>query len=528
MGRLLELTAALYQRFFMRPFQGESDKLEAIVEIVAENNPALVPSLSCFLTDASPLVKRAAADAVGRLVALCRPEQLVALDESMRSHFGWHPYREWDRIRKQDVDRLPASKSMQSATLGLASCHHNGHVRERAVQLLDAINDGSELPFLLIRLNDWVAPVRQAARTAVERRLHGGVLEPFVANVPHVFRLLEQQRVDHTALVCAVMRVLIQPENEAVLVGMVNSDNRFVRRTAFREAMELPGNHRFRLLDVCIRSPDTVIRLWSARRGVALLDQDSLTEVLQHLERDTFMPVRREVLRVRIECFPGEAEGSLGTALLDRSFAIRDEARFHLRKRGEVEFAETYRHAFRKGIVCEAAVAGLGETGVAEDVDLILPFLQSDSARMRAVGVAAVGHLDGETHVEAIFERLKDVSPRVAKEAAKALGECTSSIGQERLWELFCSEKREHVRLAVLRFLDGLPAWEKLPYMIRAAADQNERIASRAVVSVTQLYNRVYTKPSGEQEARLQASIAETAGRLPPTFGEELQMWLSR
>lgn len=527
MKRLTDFTADLLQRLFGSSIQGESDKLKAIVEIAAEGEPAAILPLSHFLTDKSPLVRQAAADAVGSLVATCQPEDLAELDAEMRCYCYWHSLRSWDRFRKQDVGKLPRPSGAEAAVLGLASFHRNGHVRERAIELLDAIEGGSELPFLLIRLNDWVDAVRQAARSAVERRLHGGDFAPFVGNIALVFRLLDQQRADHAPLVQAVVRRLVEPEHEVALLGILKSDNRSVRRIAFQAAMDLDGNHRVRLVTECMHSTDPVIRLWSVRWAASITATDNLEALLRPLEHDTFMPVRREILRARIQSFPEKAEEALNAALFDRSAAIREEARFHLRKRGRSEFAETYRHAIREGLVFEGAIAGLGDTGTAEDAELLLPILQSASTRLRATAVAAIGRLGAENYAEAIFHRLADESPRVAKEAAKALRERVAVIGQERLWELFRSEARGHVRMAVLRLLDGLASWEKLPYMIRAAADSDESIATRGMISASRLYNRVFTQPSAQQRERIEASIAETAGKLPPGFEAEIRVWVS-
>ena len=80
--------------------------------------------------------------------------------------------------------------------------------------------------------------------------------------------------------------------------------------------------------------------------------------------------------------------------------------------------------------------------------------------------------------------------------------------------------------MAVLRLLDGLGAWEKLPYMVRAAADPDERIAARAMVSASQLCNRVFTRPSAEDKQKIQKAIDEKAGALKPSFGTELQKWV--
>jgi hypothetical protein len=60
--------------------------------------------------------------------------------------------------------------------MALASFHPSGYVREEAIAHLAAVWDGTELPFLLIRVNDWVAPVRAPGeRSSSGSRLIAGL-----------------------------------------------------------------------------------------------------------------------------------------------------------------------------------------------------------------------------------------------------------------------------------------------------------------------------------------------------------------
>ncbi len=508
----------LCQKLFGNSPPQEPDALKTIAEIAAQDDATAILPLSHFLTDESPLVRRTAADAIGHLMALCRPEQLVELEGLVRHYWGGYSYPKWVQFGRQDVDKLPTPRTTQAAALGLASFHWNGRIRERAVQLLDSITDGSEVPFLLIRLNDWVDAVREPARLAVTRRLHGSKLEAFIANIALVVRLLEQHRVDHGQIVQAVMQSLVTPEHEDALTDMVQSDNRDVRRSVFHAAIQLSGGHRIRLVTTCVQSTDPVIRLSCVRLATSVFALEELAAFLRQLENDPFMPVRREVLRARVECLLEESESSIQAALFDRSPAIRELARYHLRKRGQQEGAEIYRNAIRNGYRIDRAIAGIGDTGNVSDTELVLPFLQSSLTRIRLAAVIAIGRLGASTHVEPLFERLTDECPKVALAAANTLTGCSAAIGMERLWTLYCTHQEAHMRMAAVRLLDGLGSWDKLPHMIRAAADSDERIAERAMFSASRVCARVYTRRSEQQQMAIDESLREMAGRLPASF----------
>lgn len=68
---------------------------------------------------------------------------------------------------------LAGPRTPATGVLGGLSFHPNGYVREAAVKRLASVSDSSEVRFLLLRLNDWVPEVREAApgrsRAAPER-----------------------------------------------------------------------------------------------------------------------------------------------------------------------------------------------------------------------------------------------------------------------------------------------------------------------------------------------------------------------
>ena len=68
-----------------------------------------------------------------------------------------------------------------------------------AVELLGRVWDGSELAFLLIRLNDWVEPVRDKAKIAVLERLRRGGARFLVVGWP-AFWWLDHYRGFHRHL----------------------------------------------------------------------------------------------------------------------------------------------------------------------------------------------------------------------------------------------------------------------------------------------------------------------------------------
>ncbi len=101
--------------------------------------------------------------------ALPSLEMQLRRSSSSRLYASGHFYpchRDWFDLQPSSLAAVVDDSDPHAASvLGLLSCHEDGHVREAAVRALAARGEG--LPWLLMRVNDWVSAVRVRATTAV-------------------------------------------------------------------------------------------------------------------------------------------------------------------------------------------------------------------------------------------------------------------------------------------------------------------------------------------------------------------------
>src|SRR5436309_599167 len=142
---LTEHTAALLQQIWSRPtrfdrFLRKPDHRLPLIEQVAQSGEiAAVPSLLDLLLDSSPGIAAAASQCLHRLVSTIHPHDFPAFDEEIRGAAYWQRPMSWDRLRPEDLPKLPVTPTSRSSILGLATLHRNGFVRESAVRELDLI-----------------------------------------------------------------------------------------------------------------------------------------------------------------------------------------------------------------------------------------------------------------------------------------------------------------------------------------------------------------------------------------------------
>jgi HEAT repeat protein len=219
--------------------------------------------------------------------------------------------------------------------------------------------------------------------------------------------------------------------------------------------------------------------------------------------------------------FPGQAKSALMNALIDASSSIRDFARFHLRKLGEGNFAEYYRHILKEsGLV--PAIAALGETGTADDANLLTPFLL-ERPKIRAAAVRSVGQLNNGRSTSILIAALKDDHPKVAIEAKSGLERVIDAVAIADLMQVFRSDAQTHTLLAIVDLIDRKDTWAALPFLLEACGSRSSDVAAFAEGRIRSKFNRVFTAPSA---AQLEA-IREALNRYSCACSAELVKWFS-
>ncbi len=258
------------------------------------------------------------AEEIHQIISELPPLDLATLDQRVRGSWTGYSYyklHNWQSLRPSDVGRLTQSKFAVSL-VGLASSHHSGYVREAAVEELAAQRTGKELPFLLIRLNDWVSQVRDIAAKAVRARVEPTYAVHFLANISLVFRLQSCGRVDKQ-FVDEICGLLKRAECKEVLqVGMASKD-KAIRRISFQLAAEADPSTRTTIIRAVMTDPDPVARSWAVRHFLPDMTPDEVPNVIEPMLKDRYMPVRRDALWAIATKRPDLAAHPLRSALLD-------------------------------------------------------------------------------------------------------------------------------------------------------------------------------------------------------------------
>lgn len=364
----------------------------------------------------------AAARALTAVVSRTTPEEIAAFDAWFRERTYAGPYWPiWDHIRAKPVAQW---LRVYPVVLKVATCSPNGYARERAVELLaETVNDGSELPFLLLRLNDWVPPIRFIAAKAVKARLTQEHDHAWVRCLGLLRRVQVGGRSDHGWLARPVEALLQAETSRGALASGLESTSVEVRRACTRLAIGLVGTTD--LLRRALTDADPITSGSASAALCRILQGEPLRDVLEVMRKGN-ATARALALETTCACFPESAESYLRDALLDPATHVREVARFQWKKTSEnmsripaIDFAAFYRTNIVEhgGPRFVTALRGLAEVGTMEDIPAFRAYAQDPRARVREAAILGLGRIDGAKHIDLLEQGMRDTNLRVVKAA---------------------------------------------------------------------------------------------------------------
>jgi HEAT repeat protein len=510
---------------------GFRDLVAAADRIVAQPEVALVPYL-LFAFEESGRAGRAVMRALTACVAVATPNELLQLDERCRRAWESGHFRE-DAVGPGKVAGFVALADDASRVAGVLSFHPDGHVRENAVKALAALVDGHELPFLLVRLNDWVNAVARRAEEAVRQRMTARYVPVLVDSLPIVLRLETQRRRRHDAIVDGVVALITAPENRAAIERGFASPDRRVRRTLYRAAFAASEIDRVELIERALEDEDTVIRVSAAQVARRELNAESLVRLTPRLKNDPYPPVRLEWLAATMERDLPGADALLHEALVDRSRTARETARFVLRQhRGFSDFRSFYRERIEQlsseaagAYALASAIAGLGETGRAEDVDLPLRLLGDSRPAVRIACARAMAMLDLDGSFPRLVEMLSDPSPGVTRAVRTSLAARVGTVSADLIGRLLAELPNAHGRLNAILLAPRVGKWDEIILLLESLRDPSHEVKEAALAGVRRWMsqsNARFAQPSRTQIERLASVVAARRFELDPSIAREI------
>ncbi len=445
-----------------------------------------------------------ALDALKCILARTTPAELLRFESEGRSEYGW--WFHWHGVDPGTLAVAPMAIRL------LATFHPNGYVREDAVNSL--AGEQEALPYLLLRLNDWVEPVASTAERAVDACLARASAAAVIRCLPIVERLRSVRRRTLHDVIDSVERSVTRRSALGALREALGSGSPLVRRACVLYASRLPPDDSISLLEPLTADRDSVVASRATEALVRIVRPAALQATVGPLLRSPIGKVRLVSLGALLSSGVADLDGVLRPALLDTTAAVRELARYELGRRGAVDFVGAYAAALgaEDPAVLVPALCGLRECGTKGDAPLALPFASHPSARVRAAAARALGKMDAEGYASTLGKALEDASPRVTRMAWEALRGHAHLLDKSRLQSLL-EAGSPGTATAALGLLCEEGYWAGLEVTLNAVQREGA-VGSAAIARLAKLVaQQVYTRPPNLEAIR--RALDAAAERLP-------------
>jgi HEAT repeat protein len=484
--------------------------LNVLHQIGESGEPAAISQLMPFAFADDSAIREHTRAVIHRLFGLVPWEGLPTIDDRLRSCYAL----KWHEMEPGQVEKMDRANDADRLCVGLLSCHRSGYTRWEAVRALADEPVGLAMPFLVMRMVDWVPQVRALAEEEFRRKLQAENAAVVVKCFGLMERLSAERRFRQEYWEW-VGKLLQRPECAEVLKGGMGSAALKVRRRCFRFAAKNPALAGSEVLRQALSDSDVITRMWAISSGAAFAGVDE-AELMRSAARDPYSGIRW----LAFEYFKARgASGELKAFLLDRCRGIRRACQAQC-ERPVCVYREVVREGHGKA---EVAVLGLGETGDASDVEVVRGMLGHRSATVRSAAIRALKAL-GVKDPKILLPLVAEDVPSVARQAAWTLMDARAAT-PDALWEAAKKNRHPQIRIVVLGLLLMSPKWARLQVYLEAAGSAEETVSKRAVDMLgrwRQQFNDSFAQPEKAELVYLRGLLGESRGAIPAGMYDEL------
>ncbi len=502
--------------FFQKSKQGfYTTHLEEYMQKVRSGERSYLPYVFGVFGEQDKASQRIAAQFLDAELKKFSFDNIVRTDRQMREKTSIEWFISWGQIDPKAFLSLAISDDEKKAVLVFASFHPNGYLREKAVLLLAGC--WRSLPFILLRMNDWVPQVRAAALKAFDCRMQKLAVGELQESLPYAEKLGKGSRAFHGSYIDRLYQLLLCPQNESELALGLSSGHPFTRLLCMKALLRMEKPDTDRILR-CLAQERVPHLRWLIYEALLACEGSDRHKVMAQMLADPYARIKNHVLWLMYTNHEQNTHDVAVRYLTDKSASVRDLGRWVVRKYDPgYDFRAFYRQSMESQTY--AAICGLGETGTAADADILRPYIDQERERVVRAAMRSLMRLAPERFGTLMAKLLGDSRKGVAKEAYMLLSAGRFTGLAEEIYQLFTDTTSGYIQKKCALLLFRCPKWEAVIYMLEALSSSDEEIREYALMNIegwTAGFNRSFSAATAGQSQRIKELISRQENLLGP------------
>ncbi|CAN5134477.1 hypothetical protein BH10PSE17_BH10PSE17_38940 [soil metagenome] len=409
----------------------------------------------------------------------------------------------------------------------------NGYEREEAVVRVIGFDDPADIPALIVRVNDWVPQVREAAERGLRWALRDDRLTGWLDALEGVAALAHQGRASHRRLIDAIEAFLCLGHHFDIVI-----------RTA--PSLPMPSRRLIERLEIgCDRAPEAreaaLRRIVSGtdaqmageafRQIVDMADSPARARLIDVALQALWSPIRMSATVARLDGVPPLSDDRLFDLSCDRAKGVRTVAWYEVRQRGVEAIAVAHVERLIRHCRSIRLSARLLEVLAEVDVDRAVPMLQiarrSASATVRRIAFTFL--LKGAKAAESeplVLAALSDPSPRVRAVAVRHVAGGAEPPSLELILRATSTLNTRSAVAHATSMIMHASLWSAVHDLLTLSAMQwpagGTDVIVQALDRIRSRVARSFTTPDAELAAWITTAWRLAAPTLPPPLRRQL------
>lgn len=418
--------------------------------------------------------------------------ELIKIGEHFKQFSSLDWSIDWKIINIYGYRKFFSDKEVYSYLLILGSFHPNGYYREKC--LYELINYDNTLPFILLRLNDWVGIIRSLSYTQALKKINTCGLNELLTSLYAVDRIRHSQR-RSTMHIDTIQKELLNQIAKFIdssFVSTILSFDCIVRASIYKNILSSDILNYEQYNDFIIHEKNSFCQLLIIRSILKnnYLSDQQLSYYLNH--KSSY--IRKYALYHKYDLVQNYWS-ELEYFLLDPCFSIRDFARFILKKHTNFNILNFYKNSMPH----KMAIYGIGECGSQEDAKDIISYLDNNNPQYVAATIHSLSSLLKYNGENIYWKYLFSDCLSISKQSFLAIKYNKIRYGATLIYNEYNNNHLPHIKTYLFKLLLNENAWQRLPYLLilYSSHPQHRDTISQAIKNRT-LYYKLSRKESND------------------------------
>jgi hypothetical protein len=453
----------LYKKKIWFNFRNKERKIQALKLIAELGNPYTIPSIFRFIFSLNNKISNQTAQTIHILMSQVKQSQWTQL---------CHSFHNIEISKEQFAYLSYFPESYAIDLLGIASLNWNGYIRQKAIYKLQETNSPQKIPYIMLRLGDWVPQVRKTAEQAILECFKQEYTEAFLQYTYIIDWMMRVERIDLSHICDQIVNHMVSSSSNEYLKQLLDHPDDKVRFFSYKALLKRI-NDNAKVIEKGAKDPNSRIR-WYILQHIYGFTVGKMIQYLPFFLQDPSPTICSSSMMEIPEDQWQDFKCIIFEKMFSNSATIRNTARFILRKHGFNTFADEYRNRIKSQQISPGILYGLAETGTKDDFALLENYIHHPKSKMRVAVIAGLYRLDAEKSISIMIASLRDSNTRVRQTSSKILRKYQHF--DRYAVRCILRDGTSESKVTALNVLCYFSSWEALEDILSLLTDSDEKI----------------------------------------------------